>query len=286
MTRITTILFAALLMTGILLGSSCQPDRITPAQIAQQKAAQKKLAEQNKPAIEEIPQPVQKPAPVAKTLPPLKAQTTIPESLPEKAPGVFYVKLECSTGEMLFKCNTEWAPIGAQHFYDLVNVGFYNDCRFFRVVTKPRPFVIQFGLPANPALNDQYGTNILDEPVKTSNKPGTITFAKSGAPNSRSTQLFINLADNSNLDAMGFSPFAEIAEGSEAIKGIYSGYGGSPSNEQNMIKMQGNAFLNQKYPKLSYIKKAYVVNLVETTPAETNDSEPAPEASGSDNKEQ
>jgi len=283
-----TALLAALLMTSILIGSSCQPDRITPAQIAQKKAAQKKLDEHNKPPAETTPKqsitpPIQTAPPVLKqeSLTTLKT-SVIPTTSPSKeAPDTFYVKMETSEGDILIECNKSFAPIGTQHFYDLINAGYYNECRFFRVVPG---FVVQFGLAADPAVTENYGKSIMDEPVKASNTAGTLTFAKSGAPNSRTTQMFINLNNNSRLDGMGFSPFGEIIEGMENVSKIFSGYGERP--DQGLITMQGNAYLTKAFPKLSYIKKAYIVTIEENPSAEAETAEPAPEASGSENKEQ
>jgi cyclophilin family peptidyl-prolyl cis-trans isomerase len=144
--------------------------------------------------------------------------------------------------------------LGADHFYQLLELGFYNGDRFFRVVPD---FVVQFGMNGDPTLNRQWSdTNIPDDPVKVSNKQGTVVFADAG-PNTRSTQIFINLGDNSRLDGRGFSPFGEVIQGMENVEEFYKGYGESP--DQNQISAQGNAYLEQNFPKLDYIKNAYIV---------------------------
>ncbi len=188
------------------------------------------------------------------------AQSTTPEEIPlsqmpEKAPDTFKVRFECSNGNFTIECHKDWAPIGVEHFYELLKAKFYDSARFFRVVPG---FVVQFGLAADPQLTAKYGEKtIKDDPVVKSNKKGTITYAKTSLPNSRSTQLFINLGDNTRLDTMGFAPFAQVIEGMEVVEKINPKYGESP--DQMMIRMQGNAYLEQMFPDLDYIKRAYFV---------------------------
>lgn len=177
------------------------------------------------------------------------------EQMPEKAPDVFKVRFECSNGNFTIECHKDWAPIGVEHFYELLKVKFYDSARFFRVVPG---FVVQFGLAGDPQLNMKYGEKtIKDDPVKQSNLKGTVTYAKSSLPNSRSTQLFINLADNVRLDSMGFAPFARVIEGMEVVESINPKHGEAP--DQRMIRMQGNTYLNSMFPDLDYIKRAYFV---------------------------
>jgi peptidyl-prolyl cis-trans isomerase A (cyclophilin A) len=143
-----------------------------------------------------------------------------------------------------------------------VKNGFYDDTRFFRVLDG---FMAQIGINGNPAIQNGWKTaTIQDDPRKegVSNKRGFVTFAKSGAPNSRSTQIFINYRDNSSLDRQGFTPFGEVTTGMDAVDKLYSGYGeGAPSGsgpEQGKIQMEGNAYLTKGFPKLDYIKKATI----------------------------
>jgi peptidyl-prolyl cis-trans isomerase A (cyclophilin A) len=197
------------------------------------------------------PAAVQTPAPK-----PTAAATPTTSSLtsvwPDQAPDRFKVRLELSTGTVVAEFHKDWAPIGVQHFYELVRAGFYNEARFFRVVPG---FVVQFGIAGDPALDAKWAERtIQDEAVRRSNLKGTITFAKSAQPNSRSTQLFINLADNGNLDQMGFTPIGEVVQGMEKVEAINAEYGEQP--DQGMIHQRGNAYLNQPFPKLDSIKKA------------------------------
>lgn len=129
----------------------------------------------------------------------------------------------------------------------LVDAGFYQDCRFFRVVPN---FVAQFGINGDPAVQKQYKAPILDDKVQTTNDRGTMTFATSGK-NTRTTQLFINTKANAFLDKQGFSPFAEITSGMDVVDRIYEGYGEKPA--QGMIQSKGNEYLKSQFPKLTYI---------------------------------
>jgi peptidyl-prolyl cis-trans isomerase A (cyclophilin A) len=173
----------------------------------------------------------------------------------KSGPDEYKVVLRTTKGDVMILVHRDWSPLGADHFYQLLNVGFYNGDRFFRIVPD---FVVQFGMNGDPTINRQWSdANIPDDPVKVSNKQGTVVFAKTSEPNSRSTQIFINLGDNSRLDAQGFSPFGEVIQGMENVEEFYKGYGESP--DQGQISAQGNAYLEQNFPKLDYIKNAYIV---------------------------
>ena len=177
------------------------------------------------------------------------------EALNEQAPDEFSVRLETSAGSVVIQVTREWAPIGADRFYNLVRNGFYDEQRFFRVVPG---FVVQWGLSGNPKLNMAWRqANILDDPVKQVNTRGRITYAKTNQPNTRTTQLFINLGDNSNLDGMGFAPFGEVVEGMEVVDAINAEYGQQPS--QGQIAGRGNAYLEENFPNLDYIIKAEII---------------------------
>ena len=189
----------------------------------------------------------------------------------ERAPDEFRVKFETSQGEFVVAVHRDWAPHGADRFYTLVKNGYYDGCRFFRVLEE---FVAQFGINGDPEVTARWReAAIPDDPVNTSNARGTITFATSG-PNSRTTQVFINLVDNSRLDEMGFSPFGEVVEGMEVVDSLYSGYGeGAPEGigpDQGRISEEGNQYLEQNYPKLDYIVKATIVETDGEIPPETN----------------
>jgi peptidyl-prolyl cis-trans isomerase A (cyclophilin A) len=184
-----------------------------------------------------------------------------------KAGEVFYVKLETSKGDVILEVHPEWAPIGAAHFKELVEAKFYDDCRFFRVLKEPRPFMAQVGMNGDPKVQAKWGeATIKDEPVKKQNKRGFVTYAKSRLPNSRSTQIFINYGDNSqSLDPQGFAPFAMVVRGMPVVDSLYGDYGegGEGGPTQDAISAQGNKYLNEKFPKLDYIKKATIITKAE-----------------------
>jgi peptidyl-prolyl cis-trans isomerase A (cyclophilin A) len=171
----------------------------------------------------------------------------------EKAPATFKVKFDSSAGPFVVEVNRAWAPNAADHFYTLVKNGFYDEARFFRVVPN---FMVQFGINADPAVQAKFKNSIKDDPVKESNKRGYVTFAQTSAPNSRSTQIFVNYKDNSFLDTQRFAPFGRVTSGMEAVDKINSEYGEKPN--QGSIQAQGNAYLKKDFPKLDYVKKATI----------------------------
>jgi peptidyl-prolyl cis-trans isomerase A (cyclophilin A) len=178
-----------------------------------------------------------------------------PASLNEKAPESYKVRLDTSAGPVVIQVTRAWAPLGADRFYNLTKNGFYDGARFFRVLSG---FMAQVGMNGDPAIQKVWGrANFNDDPVKQSNKRGFVTFAKTGAPNSRSTQFYINYGDNSSLDAQGFAPFGQVISGMEAVDKLYS-YGKSNVPDQSMITAEGNAYLQRDYPKLDFIKKATI----------------------------
>jgi len=149
----------------------------------------------------------------------------------------------------------KWSPVGADHFHEMVKSGFYNDCGFFRVLPG---FMVQFGINGDPKVQAKRGKpTIKDDPVVESNKRGYVTYAKTGLPNSRSTQLFINFKDNKFLDNQGFSPFGKVVEGMKIVDSINSEYREGPN--QGLIQRSGNEYLKEQFPKLDYIKKATIV---------------------------
>src|SRR5690349_14999737 len=160
---------------------------------------------------------------VAPSLAAAQASLKNPASLTEKAPATYKVKLDTSAGPVVIEVHRDWAPLGADRFYNLVKNGFYDDVRFFRVLDG---FMAQFGMSGNPGLSAAWRTQQLkDDPSgKQSNKRGYVTFAHAG-PNTRTTQVFINFQDNSPLDAQGFPPFGQVVQGMEVVDKLYSGYG-------------------------------------------------------------
>eukprot|EP00581_Thalassiosira_minuscula_P006517 CAMPEP_0183739706 /NCGR_PEP_ID=MMETSP0737-20130205/57741_1 /TAXON_ID=385413 /ORGANISM="Thalassiosira miniscula, Strain CCMP1093" /LENGTH=265 /DNA_ID=CAMNT_0025974571 /DNA_START=18 /DNA_END=815 /DNA_ORIENTATION=+ len=157
-------------------------------------------------------------------------------------------------GEVLVKLHPEWAPIGVNRIKDLTIDNFWDGCRAFRVLPN---FVVQLGINGDPEKQRKWRTNIEDDPVKSSNKRGTVTFAMAG-PGTRTTQIFFNKVDNSRLDAENFAPFGEVTSGMEIIDRIYAGYREKPN--QGAIQQKGNEYLEKEFPKMSYIKSASFVS--------------------------
>jgi len=177
-----------------------------------------------------------------------------PAALKEQAPATFKALFETSAGNFVVEVHRDWAPNGADRFYNLVKNGFFDNCRFFRVMPN---FMVQFGINGDPTVQSAWrDANITDDPVKEGNKRGNVTFAQAPAPNSRSTQIFINFADNGFLDSQRFASFGRVVTGMDVVNKIYSGYGEQPN--QGSIQMEGNAYLQKAFPKLDYIKKATI----------------------------
>src|SRR5437870_11647366 len=173
---------------------------------------------------------------------------------PVAAPDSFLVALTTSRGPVAVVVHRSWAPHGVDRLYALVQAGFYDGARVFRVV---RGFVVQFGLPADPQLGRAWSSQLLpDDPVRHPNRRGTVAFASAG-PNTRTTQLFINLADNVRLDGLGFSPIGQVAEGLGIVDSLYGQYGERPS--QDSIRLQGDPYVTRAYPNLDRISAATIV---------------------------
>jgi peptidyl-prolyl cis-trans isomerase A (cyclophilin A) len=184
---------------------------------------------------------------------------TNPASLNEKAPAVYKVKFDTSKGVFVVEVHRDWAPNGADRFYNLVKNGFYDDARFFRVISG---FMVQFGISGDPKVAAVWrDANIKDDPVKESNKRGNITFATAG-PNTRTTQVFINFCDNAGLDDQGFASFGKVVSGMEVVDALYAEYGeGAPRGQgpdQGLVQQRGNAYLEKSFPKLDFIRKATI----------------------------
>ncbi len=225
----------------ILLFSACSRERTEPAA--------------QKPA-ETAAQPSTAPTEGAAANPALSD----PTRADEKAPATYNVKFETTKGNILIKVTRNWAPNGADRFYNLVKIGYLDDTAFFRVLPG---FMAQFGINGNPEVNRIWkNSQIPDDPVKESNRRGYLTFATAG-PDTRTTQLFINFADNSRLDGQGFAPIGKVVEGMSVVDSIYSGYGeGGPQGKgpnQAFIQGGGNEYLKKFFPKIDYIQKASIV---------------------------
>lgn len=248
---------------GVVVFVQWQPPRLTASTLEKANEVQRKLDQEkeenvtpNKTTIAQAETKAAEPAKkeaakpeTAKAAEPAKPEAAAPSD------NVFRVKFECSNGTFVVECHRDWAPLGAARFEQLVKEGFYNGDRFFRVLPN---FVVQFGLSGDPEVSKKWRDNtIKDDPVKQSNTVGTVTFAKSDLPNSRTTQIFINLKDNKDLDAMHFSAFGKVVEGMDVVKAINAQYGQTP--DQGLIQSQGNAYLEKSFPKLDYVKSATVV---------------------------
>jgi peptidyl-prolyl cis-trans isomerase A (cyclophilin A) len=182
-----------------------------------------------------------------------------PSALRETAPATYKARFETSKGAFVVDVTREWAPNGADRFYNLVKNGFYDGVRFFRVLDG---FMAQFGINGDPKISAAWReARIPDDPVKQSNRRGFITYAMAG-PNTRTSQVFINYGDNSALDRQNFSPFGRVSSGMEAVDALYKGYGeGAPRGQgpdQGRVQMEGNAYLTKSFPRLDFVKKATI----------------------------
>jgi peptidyl-prolyl cis-trans isomerase A (cyclophilin A) len=190
---------------------------------------------------------------------PSRAALMDPSKLKAVAPAVYKATFDTSAGSFVIEVHRDWAPKGADRFYNLVKNGFFDNNRFFRVITG---FMVQFGINGDPAIQKHWAeANILDDPVMQKNMRGYVTFAKTGAPNSRSTQVFINFTDrNTFLDSQGFAPFGQVISGMDVVDKLYAAYGEPPPEQQPRIQAEGNKYLNTAFPKLDYVTKARITS--------------------------
>lgn len=187
-----------------------------------------------------------------------------PSLAKEQAPATYRVRLETTKGNVVLELHRDWSPEGADRFYNLVKAGFFEHVAFFRALDD---FMVQFGMSGEPAVQRAWNAYpIPDDPAAGhSNERGTITFAKKGTPNSRTTQVFINIKQQGNaaLDSMGFTPFGKVVEGMDVVDSFYRGYGeGAPKGpgpNQMLIEKEGNAYLERDFPKLDWLEKAVLV---------------------------
>ena len=199
-------------------------------------------------------QPAAKSPAAPKKAPASSGSLLNPASLHAVAPADFKAEFVTTKGNFVVEVHKEWAPQGADRFYNLVRGGYFTNAAFFRVVPN---FMVQFGLNANPAVNAAWrNANLRDDAVKQSNKRGYITFATAG-PNTRTTQLFINFKDNGFLDSQGFAPFGEVVEGMDVVDKINSQYGETP--DQGAITSQGDAYISKNFPNIDKIKSARIL---------------------------
>ncbi|MEQ1505426.1 MAG: peptidylprolyl isomerase [Myxococcota bacterium] len=240
---------------ALIVVSGCSGGETAPTD--PQKDAPKEAPKEAAPAPKPAPEPEAQPM-----TPPEGSNPALmdPALATEQAPAEFKVKFETTKGDFVVLVHRDWAPNGADRFYNLVKIGFYDQCKFFRAVSG---FMVQFGISPYPSVSEKWKeANLQDDPVKEHNTPGRITFATAG-PNTRTTQLFINYVDNSKLDGMGFAPFGEVVEGIEVVNKLHTGYGeGAPRGrgpDQSKIQTRGNVYLEKQFPELDGIKKASVV---------------------------
>jgi peptidyl-prolyl cis-trans isomerase A (cyclophilin A) len=221
----------------------------------------------NKPTVQQIKESTKVPV-LPETESTSKGEDPLlnPSLAKAKAPDKYTVLMTTSKGDFLIDVTREWAPNGADRFYNLVTVGYYKDVSFFRVIGG---FMAQFGMHGTPDINSAWKrSTIIDDPVRESNKRGYVTFAKSSMPNSRSTQLFINFGNNKNLDSMGFAPIGKVVEepgrggGMMIVDKLYAEYGeGAPRGKgpsQMLLGNRGNSYLKKEFPNLDYIISARV----------------------------
>lgn len=176
------------------------------------------------------------------------------------SPATFRARFTTTKGNFVILVHRDWAPYGADRFYELMKLHLFDDNYFFRVLPN---FIVQWGISGDPkTAKDWSSLSIPDDPANVPNKRGTVTFATAG-PNTRTTQLFINLRDNPRLDEQGFTPFGEVSEGMNVVESLYSGYGeGAPNGsgpDQNAITDVGNSYLEEHFPSLDHITKAEII---------------------------
>jgi peptidyl-prolyl cis-trans isomerase A (cyclophilin A) len=180
-----------------------------------------------------------------------------PEQLTKKAPQLFDVTFHTTKGDFTLSVHRTWAPLAADRFYNLVKNHFYDGAKVFRVVPG---FVAQFGISPYPAVSKAWqNATIPDDTITVHNERGAVSFASAG-PDTRTTQVFINLGNNTNLDTNQFAPFAAVVSGIDVVDKLYSGYGDAPTPHQGEMMTQGNAWLEKHYPKLDTIESTTVSN--------------------------
>jgi peptidyl-prolyl cis-trans isomerase A (cyclophilin A) len=236
--------------------------------------------------LAQTPPPAKSAAPATKSAAPAAKTPAVnpllhPENLKAIAPATYQVKFTTTKGDFIVTVHRDWSPYGADRFYNLAKSRYFNDNSFFRIVPS---FIAQFGMPPDPKVNAAWEhATIKDDPAKAGvhNTKGTLVFAATGMPNSRTTQLFINLNDNTrSLDPQGFTPFGEITDGMDVVMNLYSGYGdgsdmGGHGPTQGMISSQGKPYLDKNFPKLDSIRIATVVPAAGAAAPATKSAPPA-----------
>ncbi|MSP63443.1 MAG: peptidylprolyl isomerase [Myxococcales bacterium] len=179
----------------------------------------------------------------------------------EIAPAEYKVKMSTSKGDFVIEVHRDWGPVGADRFYNLVKIGYFREIAFFRVI---KGFMVQFGIHGDPKMNQAWKSAHIpdDPPIRPGNTRGMVSFATAG-PGTRTTQLFINYGDNSNLDSMGFVPIGKVASGMDVVDALEGIYGeGTPRGngpDQGRLQAEGSTYLNASFPKMDYLKSAALV---------------------------
>lgn len=258
--NVLTLVAVAAILGALIYLNNNQPDRRTQAQIEASERMKETVAEANE-LEQQYAQNTEEgeEAKPAKTVA-LDADTPLAEvpdiKMTENTQRYLF---ETTQGVWVLDVYPDWAPIGAAQFEEAVEAGVYNGAGVFRVVPG---FVIQFGIPGDPALAAEWSERMIqDEPVKAPNTPGTVTFAKSSRPNSRTTQLFVNLGENQQLDQMGFSPFGKVVHGMDVVQAINAEYGEQP--RQDLVQRMGNTYLQDRFPRMDYVQR--VTKVADTT---------------------
>ena len=183
-----------------------------------------------------------------------------PPAVDPQAPDQFLVRFKTTKGDFVAQINRQWSPKGADRFYNMAKVDYFNDIAIFRAVPN---FMFQFGLHGNPDVNSDWAEARFedDQPVGISNLPGTLCFAKTGQPNSRSVQMFVNLGQNIPLDGQGFTPFGKVIEGMDVVRAINTEYGENPGREdvQGRLKREGNDHILKRFPRIDLIRSVELI---------------------------
>lgn len=253
------VAWTALFAAGIMLSGCTKSEQPAESTATQPPKAEAPAQPATPPPAESQPAPAAASTPSAVAAPSRGSVKDLlaPGKLKEKAPETYQVKFDTTRGQFTVTVTRAWAPLGADRFYNLVKHHFYDNAAFFRVVPQ---FVVQFGINANPPVSAAWKhTEIKDDPVTQTNKRGAIVFATAG-PNTRTTQVFINLKDNNRLDGMGFAPFGVVdGNGMNVVEMMYEGYGDSAGPDQDQLEKQGDPYLLKGWPKLDHIKSATLV---------------------------
>ncbi len=199
-------------------------------------------------------------APFSASANPVPSNVPAPPAIDPHAPETFQVRFKTTKGDFVAQINRAWSPRGADRFYNMVKVGYFQDLAIFRAVSN---FMFQFGLHGNPAVNGEWAEARIedDAPAGVSNLPGTLCFAKTGQPNSRSVQMFVNLGNNGSLDGQGFTPFGKVIKGMDVVQAINTEYGENPGGEdiQGRLKREGNDFILKRFPRVDLIRSVELI---------------------------